>query len=125
MAEPPAELAIGMSLNTTGTVDTHTGEITVGGAVTCNKPARITLTASAYQTQKSETATGSHEDLVVVCEPGAPVPWTVSFPSNIDPTASFKPGAAVLRGVGRADDPDYPVTVSTGFPSTDITLVTS
>ncbi|MFJ9754919.1 hypothetical protein [Streptomyces sp. NPDC101149] len=125
MAEPPAELAIGMSLNTTGTVDTHTGEITVGGAVTCNKPARITLTASAYQTQKRETASGSYEDLIVVCEPGAPVPWTVSFPSNIDPTASFKPGAAVLRGVGRADDPDYPVNVNTGFPSTDITLVKS
>ncbi|MEU3304862.1 hypothetical protein ABZ729_34390 [Streptomyces sp. NPDC006678] len=125
MPEPPAELAIGMSLNSTGEVDTRTGQITVGGSVTCNKPARITLTASAYQIQKRGTATGSYEDLVVVCEPGAPVPWTVSFPSNIDPTATFQPGAAVLRGVGRADDRDYPVTVDTGFPSTDITLVKS
>lgn len=125
MPEPPVELAIGMGLKTTGTVDTRTGQITVGGSVTCNKPARITLTASAYQIQKRGTASGSYEDLVVVCEPGAPVPWTVSFPSNIDPTASFQPGDAVLRGVGRADDHDYPVTVDTGFPSADITLVKS
>ncbi|MFD0316327.1 hypothetical protein [Streptomyces flavalbus] len=125
MPEPPTELVVGMNLNTTGTVDTHSGEITVGGAVTCNKPARITLTASAYQAQRRGTASGSYENLVVVCEPGAPVPWTVSFPSNIDPTASFQPGAAVLRGIGRADDRDYPVTVDTGFQSTDITLVKS
>ncbi|MEU3662553.1 hypothetical protein AB0E77_22855 [Streptomyces sp. NPDC032940] len=125
MAEPPAELAIGMELNTAGTVDTRTGEITVGGAVTCNKPASITLTASAYQTQKSGTASGSYEDLVVACVPGAPVPWSVSFPSNIDPTASFRPGDAVLRGVGRANDPDYPATATTGFLTADITLARS
>ncbi|MFE1784589.1 hypothetical protein ACFW9F_18905 [Streptomyces sp. NPDC059506] len=125
MPEPPAELAVGMDLDTTGTVDTRTGEITVGGEVTCNKPARITLTASAYQTQKRGTASGSQEDLVVLCEPGAPVPWTASFTSNIDPTASFQPGAAVLRGIGRADDRDYPASVDTGFQSADITLVRS
>ncbi len=122
MPEPPAELAIGMDLNTTGTVDTRTGVITVGGTVTCNKPASVTVTASAYQTQKQGTANGSYENLIVACEPGAPVPWTASFPSNIDPTASFKPGAAVLRGIGRANDRDYPATVDTGSQSTDITL---
>ncbi|MGW2563945.1 hypothetical protein ACWCXB_32950 [Streptomyces sp. NPDC001514] len=124
MPEPPAELAIGVQLNTTGTVDTHTGEITVGGTATCNKPARISLTAGAYQTQKRATANGSYEDLIVVCEPGTPVPWIASFPSNIDPTASFQPGTAVLRGTGRADDRDYPVSVS-DFQSTEITLVKS
>ncbi|MER6997684.1 hypothetical protein [Streptomyces sp. NPDC000410] len=125
MPEPPAELAIGLNLNTTGTVDTRSGEITVGGTVTCNKPARINLTPSAYQIQKRATATGVYEDLIVLCEPGAPAPWTASFRSNIDPTASFQPGTATLRGVGRADDRDYPVTVDTGFPSTEITLVKS
>nr|BFD87254.1 hypothetical protein StreXyl84_66550 [Streptomyces sp. Xyl84] len=125
MPEPPAELAIGMRLNATGSVDQRTGEITVGGEVTCNKPARITLTASAYQTQKQGTASGSYEDLVVACEPGVAAPWTVSFPSNIEPTVPFQPGAAVFRGIGRADDHDYPVTVDTGYQSTDITLTRS
>ncbi|MER5891824.1 hypothetical protein [Streptomyces sp. NPDC001876] len=124
MPEPPAELAFGVQLDTTGTVVTRTGEITVGGTATCNKPARISINVSAYQTQKRTTATGSHEGLIVVCEPGAPVPWTTSFPSNIDPTASFQPGAAVLRGLAGADDRDYPVSVS-AFQSTDITLVRS
>lgn len=125
MPEPPAELALALQLNTTGTVDKHTGEITVGGSVTCNKPAHVTLTAGAYQTQKHATANGSYEGLTVDCEPGGPVPWTASFPSNIDPTASFEPGAAVLRGIARAADHDYPVTVDTGSQSTEITLVKS
>ncbi|MCM2577279.1 hypothetical protein [Streptomyces meridianus] len=125
MPEPPAELAVGLNLHSAGAVDTGTGEITVGGTVTCNKPARITLTASAYQTQKKATASGSYEDLVVLCEPGGPVPWAVSFTSNIEPTASFEPGTATLRGIGRANDPDYPTTADTGFQSTEITLVKS
>ncbi len=122
MPEPPAELAVSMQLNTTGTVDAHTGVITVGGSVTCNKPAPVTLNTSAYQTQESGTADGSYENLVFTCEPGSPVPWTVSFPSNLDPTASFKPGAAVFRGAGSARDNDYPATVNLDFPATDITL---
>ncbi|GGP59672.1 hypothetical protein [Streptomyces sindenensis] len=124
MPEPPVELAIGVQLETTGTVAARTGEITVGGTATCNKPARISINVSAYQTQKRATANGSHEGLIVVCEPGAPVPWTTSFPSNIDPTASFQPGTAVLRGLASADDRDYPVSVS-DFQSNDITLVRS
>ncbi|MFF2014093.1 hypothetical protein ACFVWY_34210 [Streptomyces sp. NPDC058195] len=124
MPEPPAELSIGVGLTTTGTVDRRTGEITVGGTATCNKPARLSINVSAYQTQKQGTATGSHEDLIVVCEPGSPVPWTTSFPSNIDPTASFQPGAAVLRALARADDRDYPVSVS-DFQSADIGLTRS
>ncbi|MFB6818102.1 hypothetical protein ACFCV8_26530 [Streptomyces sp. NPDC056347] len=122
MPEPPAELSIGVSLNTSGTVDKRTGEITVGGTATCNKQARISLNVSAYQTQRQGTASGSHEDLIVACEPGVPVPWTTSFPSNIDPTASFQPGAAVLRALAGADDHDYPVSVS-DFQSADIGLV--
>ncbi|WP_097866859.1 hypothetical protein [Streptomyces sp. rh34] len=124
MPEPPAELAVGVQLNTTGPVATRTGEITVGGTTTCNKPARISIDVSAYQTQKHGTATGSHENLIVVCEPGTPAPWTTSFTSNIDPTVSFQPGTAVLRGLARADDRDYPVSV-TDFQSDDITLVRS
>ncbi len=124
MPEPPAELAIGVHLNTTGKVDTRTGEITVGGTATCNKPARFSINVSAYQTQKRGTASGSHEGLTVVCEPGTPVPWTTSFPSNIDRTVSFQPGTAVLRGLTSADDRDYPVSV-TDFQSTEITLAKS
>lgn len=54
-----------------------------------------------------------------------PVPWTASFPSNLDPTRSFKPGAAVLRGTASARDNDYPVTVNLPFPDADVLLVRS
>lgn len=124
MPEPPAELAIGVQLNTTGAVASRTGEITVGGTATCNKPARLSLNVSASQTQKRGIAAGSHENLIVVCEPGAPVPWTTSFPNNIDSSASFEPGTAVLRARTSADDRDYPVSV-TDFQSTDIALTRS
>lgn len=125
MPDPAPELAAGLTVDTTGTVDTHTGMITVGGSVTCNKPAPVTLNTSAYQTQKTGTASGSYENLTLTCEPGAPVPWTASFPSNLDPTRSFKPGTAVLRGTASARDNDYPVTVNLPFPDTAITLVKS
>lgn len=125
MPDPAPELAVSMTLDTTGTVNTHTGVITVGGSVTCNKPAPVTLNTSAYQTQRTGTASGSYENLTFTCEPGSPTPWTASFPSNLDPTASFKPGAAVLRGIGSARDNDYPVTVKLPLPDTDITLVKS
>ncbi|MFF6774620.1 hypothetical protein ACFY8W_13790 [Streptomyces sp. NPDC012637] len=127
MPEAPEELAIGVNLAATGTVDTQTGVITVGGDVTCNKPARFTFRASAYQIQKHATASGVNgEDAFFVdCTPGAPVPWTVSFPSNLEPDAAFKPGAAVLRARGEAPDRDYPVTQYTGDLSRDITLVKS
>lgn len=125
MPDPAPELAADMTLDTTGTVDTHTGVITVGGSVTCNKPAPVTLNTSAYQIQKAGTASGSYENLTFMCEPGSPVPWTASFSSNLAPTSTFKPGAAVLRGIASARDNDYPVTVDLPFPNTDITLVKS
>ena len=125
MPDPAPELAASMTLNTTGTVDNHTGVITVGGSVTCNKPTPVTLNTSAYQIQKAGTPSGSYENLTFTCEPGSPTPWTASFPSNLDPTRSFKPGPAVLRGIASARDNDYPVTVDLPFPNTDITLVKS
>ncbi|MEV6165931.1 hypothetical protein AB0L71_29255 [Streptomyces sp. NPDC052052] len=126
MPEPPVELAIGMNLDTTGSVD-KTGTITVGGDVTCNKPARFALRVSAYQIQKNATASGvAGEDAFFVdCTPGAPVPWTVSFPSNLEPDATFKSGPAVLRARGETNDRDYPVTQRTGDLSSEITLVKS
>ncbi|REK90330.1 hypothetical protein DY245_11295 [Streptomyces inhibens] len=123
-AEPPAELAVGLNLDTTGKVDTHTGKITVGGNVTCNKPARITLAGNADQTQKRATPAGWYEEQVVNCTPGAPVPWTVSF-ASMEPGTTFQPGTATVRGIGRADDRDYPVTVDTGYKTAEVTLVKS
>ncbi|MFB7513183.1 hypothetical protein [Streptomyces sp. NPDC056144] len=121
MPEPPAVLTVDVGLNPAGTVDTRTGEITVGGTVTCNKTAYVTLNVSAQQTQKKGAATGSHENLLVPCQPGGPVPWTTSFPSNIDPTATFQPGAATLNTYATADDRDYPTTV-TRYDTTALTL---
>ncbi|WP_017238902.1 hypothetical protein [Streptomyces sp. SS] len=121
MPEPPAVLAVDVALDPAGTVDTRTGEITVGGTVTCNKTAYVTLDVSANQTQKKTTAAGSHENLTVPCTPGAPVPWTTSFPSNIDPTATFQPGTATLNTHSTTDDRDYPATV-THHDTTPLTL---
>ncbi|MFJ5830167.1 hypothetical protein [Streptomyces sp. NPDC093089] len=124
MPEPPPVLTVDVGLNPTGTVDGRTGEITVGGTVTCNKTAYVTFNVSANQTQKKAAATGSHENLIVPCQPGAPVPWTTSFPSNIDPTATFQPGAATLNTYSTTDDRDYPATV-TRYDTTALTLTKS
>ncbi|NUL03854.1 hypothetical protein HRW07_11520 [Streptomyces lunaelactis] len=123
-AEPPTELAVGLNLDTTGKIDSRTGEITVGGTVTCNKPARIALAGNVDQTQKRATPVGYYEEQTVICTPGAPVPWTVSF-ASMEPGTTFQPGTATVRGVGRADDRDYPVTVNTGYQTAEVTLLKS
>ncbi|OAH14287.1 hypothetical protein [Streptomyces jeddahensis] len=120
MPEPPAELTLGMTLDSAGKVDSHTGQITVGGSVTCNKPAQVAVSGNVDQVQKNATAVGYYET-TVACTPGAPVPWTVSF-ASIEPGTAFRPGAATLRGAAKADDRDYPVTVNTGQQTTQVTL---
>lgn len=125
-AEPPAELAIGLNLDPEGTVDTKSGQVTVGGSATCNKPARISLSGLVHQTQKSGEAVGRYEGEIVDCTPGAPVPWKVTIPATaMEPGTDFRPGTATLRGFGTADDHDYPVTVNAGDNASQITLVRS
>lgn len=123
-AEPPVELAIGLALDPTGAIDTKTGQITVGGTVTCNKPAQITVSGNVAQTQKHGTPVGWYEDKIVSCAPGDPVPWTVSF-ASMEPGTSFQPGAATVRGFGKANDRDYPVTVNAGDNTAEVTLLKS
>ncbi|MEU0397602.1 hypothetical protein ABZ208_33505 [Streptomyces sp. NPDC006208] len=123
-AEPPVELAIGLNLDTTGKIDTQTGQITVGGTVTCNKPAQVTLAGNVSQTQKRETPVGRYEEKTVACTPEAPVPWTVSF-ASMEPGTTFRPGTATVRGFGKSNDRDYPVTVNTGDHTTEVTLLKS
>ncbi|MGW0962907.1 hypothetical protein ACWD4K_28765 [Streptomyces gelaticus] len=125
-AEPPAELAIGLGLNPEGKVDTKTGQVTVGGTATCNKPARISVSGLVAQTQKSGEAIGRYEDEAVDCTPGAPVPWQVTVPvTAMEPGSAFRPGTALFRAFGTADDHDYPVTVNAGDNTGQITLVKS
>ncbi|MDQ8708395.1 hypothetical protein RCO28_38960 [Streptomyces sp. LHD-70] len=121
MPEPPAELVVGLDLDEAGTIDTRTGQITVGGKVTCNKPASITLNGRVVQTQKQGTPVGYYENKTVTCTPGAPVPWSVSF-TGAEPDSTFRPGTATLSGIGRANDRDYPASVDTGYQSTEVTL---
>ncbi|MFB6981411.1 hypothetical protein [Streptomyces scopuliridis] len=120
-AEPPAELAVGLSLDPEGEIDTRSGQITVGGSVTCNKPTRITLAGNVSQTQKRVEPIGWYEEKTVVCTPGTPAPWTVSF-ASMEPGTTFQPGTVTLRGAGKADDRDYPVTVDTGYQIAEVTL---
>ncbi|GGN66496.1 hypothetical protein GCM10011579_038010 [Streptomyces albiflavescens] len=120
MPEPPAELTLGMTLDSAGKVNSQTGQITVGGSVTCNKPAQVAVSGNVDQVQKKATAIGYYET-TVACTPGAPVPWTVSF-ASIEPGTAFRSGAATLRGAAKADDRDYPATVNTGQQTTQVTL---
>ncbi|MFG3547772.1 hypothetical protein [Streptomyces sp. NPDC047725] len=120
MPEPPAELSLGMTLDSAGKVDSHTGRITVGGSVTCNKQAQVTVSGNVDQVQKNATAVGYYQT-TVACTPGAPVPWTVSL-TSIEPGTAFRSGAATLRGAAKADDRDWPVTVNTGQQTTQVTL---
>lgn len=120
MPEPPVELAVGMHIDPTGTVDVPEGRITVGGTVTCNKPASVSLVGQVFQIQKKATPGASYET-TVACTPGAPVPWSVSVTSN-EPGTSFQPGTATMRSRARADDRDYPVTADTGQQESAVTL---
>ncbi|SDO92724.1 hypothetical protein SAMN04487981_114228 [Streptomyces sp. cf386] len=120
MPQPPAELAVGASTDPTGTVNVRDGQITVGGTVTCNKPASVSLTGQVFQIQKNGTPGASYET-TVACTPGAPVPWSVSLTSQ-EPDTSFRPGTATVRSRAQADDRDYPVTVDTGQQESEVTL---
>ncbi|WP_405586278.1 hypothetical protein [Streptomyces sp. NBC_01092] len=120
MPEPPVELAMGMNVDSAGTVDVPDGQITVGGTVTCNKPASVSLVGQVFQIQKKGTPGASYET-TVACTPGAPVPWSVRLTSQ-EPGTSFQPGTATMRSRARADDRDYPVTVDTGQQESEVTL---
>ncbi|MFF5983914.1 hypothetical protein ACFY78_34250 [Streptomyces olindensis] len=120
MPEPPAELSLQMNTASEGTVDVPDGKITVGGTVTCNKPASVALSGQVFQIQKKATPGASYQ-ATVACTPGAPVPWSVTL-SSIEPGTSFQPGTATLRSRARADDRDYPVTADTGQQESQITL---
>ncbi|MFD0341785.1 hypothetical protein ACFVH0_24420 [Streptomyces sp. NPDC127117] len=109
-----------------GKVDSKTGQVAVGGTATCNKPARISLSGLVAQTQKSGEAIGRYEGEAIDCTPGAPVPWNVTIPvTAMEPGSVFRPGAALFRGFGSADDRDYPVIVNAGDNTAQITLVKS
>ncbi|GAA3866656.1 hypothetical protein ACFV2L_01505 [Streptomyces sp. NPDC059687] len=120
MPEPPVELAMGMNTDPNATVNVPDGRITVGGTVTCNKPASVTVTGQVFQIQRHETPGASYETYVA-CAPGAPVPWSVTLTSQ-EPGTSFRPGTATMRGRARADDRDYPVAVDTGQQESEVTL---
>lgn len=120
MPEPPAELTLAASTDPDGTVAVPAGRITVGGTVTCNKPASVSLTGQVFQLQKKATPGASYET-TVACTPGAPVPWSVSLTSQ-EPGTAFQPGTATMRSRAFADDRDYPVTVSTGQQESQVTL---
>lgn len=124
MPAPPVELTLGMTLDPVGKVDTKTGSATVGGAVSCNKPARVTVVGAVHQYQKHAVdgvIGGSIQNVVVDCVPGAPVAWTVAVAPR-DAGQAFQPGALTVRSTAKAPDHDYPVTVSTGEQSADVSL---
>lgn len=120
MPDPPAELAMTMNTDPTGAVNVKNGQITVGGTVTCNKPASVSLTGQVFQILKKGTPGASYET-TVACTPGAPVPWSVKLTSQ-DPGISFEPGTATMRSRAKADDRDYPVTADTGQQESEVTL---
>ncbi|MET7857842.1 hypothetical protein ABZS81_11540 [Streptomyces sp. NPDC005318] len=120
MPEPPVVLTMGMNTDPSGTVDVRDHQITVGGTVTCNKPASVSLTGQVFQIQKKATP-GATYGTTVACTPGAPVPWSVSLTSQ-EPGTSFQPGTATMRSKARADDRDYGVTVDSGQQESEVTL---
>jgi hypothetical protein len=111
MPEPPAALAIGLSLDPQGTVPAPGGQPTVAGTVTCTKPAQITLDGRVTQVQKRGTATNWFLT-TVDCTPGAPVHWTAT-PTNSQDAVPFQPGSADLSATAKSDDRDYGVQVTT------------
>ncbi|MEV3988855.1 hypothetical protein AB0J57_08085 [Streptomyces sp. NPDC049837] len=111
MPEPPAALALGLTLDPRGTVPARGGQPTVGGTVTCNKPAQVTVDGRVTQVQKRGTVSNWFKT-TVACLPGAPVRWTAT-PADSQDALPFQPGPADLSATAKADDRDYGVTVTT------------
>ncbi|QNE73517.1 hypothetical protein F0344_01820 [Streptomyces finlayi] len=111
MPEPPAALALGLALDPQGTVPAPGGQPTVGGTVTCNKPAQVTVDGRLTQAQKRVTASNWFKT-TVECTPGAPVHWTAT-PADSQDALPFQSGSAGLSATATADDRDYGVTVTT------------
>ncbi|MGV4985708.1 hypothetical protein ACVB8X_39560 [Streptomyces sp. NRAIS4] len=109
MPEPPAALTLGLALDPRGTVPASGGQPTVGGTVTCNKSADVTLDGRVTQAQEHVTATNWFRT-TVACTPGAPVHWTAT-PTNSADALPFRRGSAELSATATADDRDYAVTV--------------
>lgn len=120
MPEPPVELAMGMKASPEGTVAVPEGRIAVGGTVTCDKPASVSVVGQVFQIQKKGTPSATY-DIAVACTPGSPVPWSVSLTSQ-EPGTAFQPGLATMRTRARANDRDYPVTADTGQQESQVRL---
>jgi hypothetical protein len=89
----PAELAVRANASATAKVIRASGRAVVGGSVTCNRPAQVTLTGDlAQRRSRTALATGTWTSVPVHCGT-TPTRWT----------ASVKPSGAVPFGTGKAE----------------------
>lgn len=111
IANPPAppQLGLGLTVSTNGTASTLDGNATVGGDVTCNEPASVTVSGQVTQVAHKVIIRGDYST-TVACVPDAPVAWTaVAVPTGTTP---FQRGQVVVQTTAGAVDPTYGNNVS-------------
>jgi len=107
---PPARLGLGLDIALTGTASALNGKATFHGTVSCNKPARVTVTGNVTQVKGRDLIRGSYSTSVP-CTPGTPTAWTgTAVPTGSVP---FQRGNVEVEGRATATDPDYSVPVET------------
>ncbi|MGC4876207.1 hypothetical protein ACLQ26_08095 [Micromonospora sp. DT43] len=111
VANPPAPpvLAVGVAVAPAGTIDAATGEVTVGGTVTCTAPATVYVEGGLTQTWPGRRAKGIVR-AEVACTPGAPIAWTSSSQSFSE--TPFRKGDVEVSANASSYDTTYNVFVS-------------
>jgi len=111
---PPPGLEISLKLNTQGLVNSNTGKATVGGTLTCNKPASVNVYGTLTQRTSRVTIAQGDTSAVYACDQ-TPTAFTATIsPANGLP---FVNGFAQFDGVATGYDPTYPGVVVTARDS--------
>jgi len=102
---PPPLLELDPGVATTGTAVTVNGDAVIHGAVTCSKPAPVTVTGRVTQVVKKRSIVSGAFSTSVDCTPDAPVPWTAQVPSEV--SAPFVHGDVEVQAQAEGLDTDF------------------
>jgi hypothetical protein len=107
---PPPDLAVTFATAGTGQVSLVSGQVTLTGTVTCNRPATISIGGTlSERLTRTTLATGNWFLGGIPCDT-TPTPWNLTVvPSNGVP---FSPGRAENQGSWSAFDPIFQINVS-------------
>ncbi|MGH9280819.1 MAG: hypothetical protein ACRD12_22365 [Acidimicrobiales bacterium] len=100
--EPPPPLAIEISVNDTGTVNRHTGHVTVGGTITCSSAVQTNAGATVSQRADRSAVSVGSTGFSTSCST-TPTAWQATVSATNGPP--FNPGKAQVDVTAHGFDP--------------------